>query len=52
MEAMCFSETSVDFAGLHGVISEKIELFAVTSVRTSNPTQSNLTENYCTHHLL
>jgi hypothetical protein len=27
MEATCSSETSVDFSGLHDVISQKIELF-------------------------
>jgi hypothetical protein len=27
MEAVCSSETSVDFNGLHGVITQKIELF-------------------------
>jgi hypothetical protein len=29
--------TSVDFQRLHGVISQKIELFRTTAVRTSNP---------------
>jgi hypothetical protein len=42
MEATCFSETSVDFQGLHGVIFQKIELFITTAVRTSNHTRSTL----------
>jgi hypothetical protein len=29
------------FDGLHGVISQKIELFITTAVRTSNPTQGS-----------
>jgi hypothetical protein len=29
------------FNGLHGVISQKIELFITTAVRTSNPTNLN-----------
>jgi hypothetical protein len=37
MEAICSSETSVD-NGIHGVISQKMELFITTAVRTSNPT--------------
>jgi hypothetical protein len=37
MEAKCPSETSVDFFNrLHGVISQKIELFITTSVRRYN----------------
>jgi hypothetical protein len=39
MEAICSSETSVDFNGLHGVISQKIELLITTALRTSNPTE-------------
>jgi hypothetical protein len=35
MEVICFSETFFDFNGLHGVISQKIELFITTAVRTS-----------------
>jgi hypothetical protein len=27
MEATCYSETSVDFNGLHGVVSQKVKLF-------------------------
>jgi hypothetical protein len=27
-EVKCFSETSVDFTGIHGAISQKIELFS------------------------
>jgi hypothetical protein len=38
MEAKCSSETSFHFNGLHGVTSQKIELFTTTVVRTSNPT--------------
>jgi hypothetical protein len=34
------SGTSVDVCRLHGVISEKAELFIVTAVGTSNPTNS------------
>jgi hypothetical protein len=30
---------NVGFKGLHGVISQKIELFITTTVRTSNPTR-------------
>jgi hypothetical protein len=38
MEAIFTSETSVAFNGLHGVIFQKIELFIITAVRTSDPT--------------
>jgi hypothetical protein len=38
IEAIYPSETSVDFNGLHGVISQKIEPFMTTADRTSNPT--------------
>jgi hypothetical protein len=38
MEAACSSGTSVTFNGLHGDISQKIELFITTAVETSNPT--------------
>jgi hypothetical protein len=37
MTAICFSERSVDFTGIHGVITQKIELFVTSAVRTSNP---------------
>jgi hypothetical protein len=37
MEATCSSETSADLNGIHGVISQKAELFLTTDVRTSNP---------------
>jgi hypothetical protein len=37
-EATCSSETSVDFQRTTRVISQKIELFITTAVRTSNPT--------------
>jgi hypothetical protein len=41
MEVTCSSETSVStFSGLHGIISQKIELFITTAVRTSNPTET------------
>jgi hypothetical protein len=30
----------VGFSGLHGIMSQKIELFLTTAVRTSNPTIS------------
>jgi hypothetical protein len=35
MEAICCAETSAD-TGLHGLISQKTELFIVTAVRNSN----------------
>jgi hypothetical protein len=38
VEAICSSETSVTFAGLHGGISQKAELVIVTAVRTTNLT--------------
>jgi hypothetical protein len=39
MEAICSSETSVDFQnGLHVVISRKIVIFVINVVRTLNPT--------------
>jgi hypothetical protein len=38
-EATCSSKMSMDFNGLHNVTSQKIELFIITTVRTSNPTQ-------------
>jgi hypothetical protein len=37
MEATYSSETSIDFQDVHGVISQKIDLFLTTAVRTSNP---------------
>lgn len=36
VEVICFSEISVDFNRLHSVISQKIELFLATSIRTAN----------------
>jgi hypothetical protein len=36
----CSTETSDDINGLHGVISQKIGLFVIAAVRTSNPTKS------------
>jgi hypothetical protein len=39
VEATCFSTVLVDFNGLHIVISQKIELFVTTAVRTLDPTQ-------------
>jgi hypothetical protein len=38
MKAIYSSDTSVDFNGLDGIISQKIELFITTVVRTSNTT--------------
>jgi hypothetical protein len=35
-----FARKSVDFNGLHGIISKKTELFIPTAVRTSGPTSS------------
>jgi hypothetical protein len=37
MGATCSSKTSVDFSRLHGIISQKTELFITTTVWTSNP---------------
>jgi hypothetical protein len=37
MDAIWSSETSVD-NGLHGVIYQKMVLFVITAMRTSNPT--------------
>jgi hypothetical protein len=37
-EVICSSETSVDFNGLHFVISQKIELSISTAVRISTRT--------------
>jgi hypothetical protein len=37
-ETICAYETSVTFTGLHGDISQKIELFIATRVRTSDLT--------------
>jgi hypothetical protein len=42
MEEIRFSETSVGFQ-LHGVVSQKIQFFIITAVRTSNPTKMFLT---------
>jgi hypothetical protein len=39
MEAIDSSETSAYFNGLHGVVSQELELFIITAVRTSNPMQ-------------
>jgi hypothetical protein len=38
IDARCSSETPVGLNGIHGVISQKTELFIPTAVRTSNPT--------------
>jgi hypothetical protein len=40
MDSKCSSETSVDFQTgyIHGIMSQKIEIFINTAVRTSNPT--------------
>jgi hypothetical protein len=38
IEETCFSEMSVAFIGLHSVISQKIEFFITTAVRTSDHT--------------
>jgi hypothetical protein len=38
MEVTFSSETSVDFQRLLGIISQEIELFITTAVRTTNPT--------------
>jgi hypothetical protein len=43
-----FLQTVVDFQLLHGVISQKIELFITTAVRTSNPIFCKL---YCKIYL-
>jgi hypothetical protein len=40
MEAICSSETSTDLHGLHGVASQRIELFTDTAVRTSNAAEN------------
>jgi hypothetical protein len=34
----CSYETSIDFSGLRGVISQKIQIFVTATARTSNPT--------------
>jgi hypothetical protein len=39
MEVTCFSETSVEFNGVHCVMSQKIALFITTAVGRSNPTE-------------
>jgi hypothetical protein len=36
MEAIYSSETLADFNGLHGVVSQMLELFIITAVRTLN----------------
>jgi hypothetical protein len=36
MEATYSSQTPVDFNGLHGVVTQKTELFTTIVVRTSN----------------
>jgi hypothetical protein len=36
------SKHHLTFNGLYGVISQKIELFITTAVRTSNPAQRNI----------
>jgi hypothetical protein len=47
MEATCSSETYIDFYLLHGVISQKMELFIVNAERTSNPNLSDLKSCSC-----
>jgi hypothetical protein len=42
MEAAFSSESHLTFNGLHGVISQEIELFISTAVRTSDPTVTNV----------
>jgi hypothetical protein len=42
IEAVYFSQMSVDFNGLHGFIFQKINLFITTAVRASDPTYTYL----------
>jgi hypothetical protein len=45
MAAMCFSETSVDFHGLHGVVSQETELFIAVYCENFKP---NITRTFIT----
>jgi hypothetical protein len=46
VEVTCFiKNVSMTFNGLHGVISQKAEVFIMATVRTSNPTNTSLTRN-------
>jgi hypothetical protein len=38
IEVTCSSEMVVNFNGLHSIISQQIEVFITTGVRTSSPT--------------
>jgi hypothetical protein len=49
MEATYSSEMLVDINELHGVISQKIELFITTAVGTSNPTRRCIPEDRTLH---
>jgi hypothetical protein len=44
------SEMSPTFSALHGVISQKIELFITTVVRTSDPTRRHIPEDRTLHN--
>jgi hypothetical protein len=39
MQVICYPKRRLTFTGLHGAISQKIELFITTAVRTTDPTQ-------------
>jgi hypothetical protein len=44
MEATFAPKRQLTFAGLHGVLSQNTELFVITAVRKSNPTNGDLVE--------
>jgi hypothetical protein len=46
MQTTCFSEKLLTFNGLNGVISQKIQLFITTDVRTSNSTRIILLHSF------
>jgi hypothetical protein len=50
MEAICASETSVDFQRTTRLISQKIALFITTAVRTSDPTRHYILEDRTLHN--
>jgi hypothetical protein len=50
LTAVVMKSSLLTFNGLHGVISQKIELSITTSVRTSNPTQCSPAKRLLTLH--
>jgi hypothetical protein len=51
MEVICSPECRLKLSGLHGIISQKMILFIITAVKTSNPTELTLVTDEAWFHL-